>query len=162
MCRDSSACRTYVMWSELGHTIFIHASHFRRTNSHWKLHGHKNVLKWNLALGFIYSILSMALLYEAPFKTKCHQCFRNLYLMSNTYIRRPISISDFQYIYRTSNIYIGLPIYISYVQYLYRTFDIYIRWPISIYNVRYPCPSPSPSPSPCPSQSQVLYIGCWI
>ena len=49
-------------------------------------------------------------LYEAPFKTKCHQCFRNLYRTSNIYI------SDIQYIYRTSNIYIRHP-------------DTYIRHP---------------------------------
>ena len=39
---------------------------------------------------------------EAPFKTKCHQCFRNLYRTFNTYIGRPIYISDVRYLYPTS------------------------------------------------------------
>ena len=42
--------------------------------------------------------------YEAPFKTKCHQCFRNLYWTSNIYIGRPIYISDVRYLYPTSDI----------------------------------------------------------
>ena len=86
--------------------------------------------------------------YEALFKTKCHQCFRNLYRASNIYIRRPIYISDVQYIYPTSDIYIRhpgtyirhlgtyirRPISISDVRYIYWTSDIYIRRPI--YNTR--------------------------
>ena len=37
--------------------FFIRASSFKRSN-HWKRHGHKNVLKWNRALGFEFSIQS--------------------------------------------------------------------------------------------------------
>ena len=93
------------------------------------------------------------LVYEAPFKTKCHQCFQNLYRTSNIYIGRPISISDIQYIYRTSNTYIRCPIYSTRLwlgQGLglrlgqgyrtsdrYRTSDIYIGRPIYILDVRY-------------------------
>ena len=52
--------------------------------------------------------------YEAPFKTKCHQCFQYLYQTSITYI------------YRTSNIHIGRPIHISDVRYLYLTTSGYL------------------------------------
>ena len=37
--------------------FFICASSFKRRN-HWKRHGTKNVLKWNRALGFEFSIQS--------------------------------------------------------------------------------------------------------
>ena len=37
--------------------FFIHASSFKHSN-HWKQYGTKNVLKWNSALGFEFSILS--------------------------------------------------------------------------------------------------------
>ena len=36
--------------------------------------------------------------YEAQFKTKCHQCFRNLYRTSNIYI------SEVRYLYPTSDV----------------------------------------------------------
>ena len=91
-------------------------------------------------------------MYEAPFKTKCHQCFRNLYRTSNIYIGRPISISDTRvpmtsghlyptsgyqyptsgylyptswYLYPTSGyLYPTSDIYILDVQYLYPTSDV--------------------------------------
>ena len=43
-------------------------------------------------------------LYEAQFKSKCHQCFRNLNWTSNIYIGSPIYISDIRYLYPTSDI----------------------------------------------------------
>ena len=90
--------------------------------------------------------------YEVPFKTKCHQCFRNLYRTSNihigrpiyTYIRRPIYICDVRYLYPMSDIpaltlaiAIALALAevrycISDVQYIYATSNIYIRRPISL------------------------------
>ena len=89
--------------------------------------------------------------YEAPFKTECHQCFRNLYRTSNIYISdvQYIYIGRPIYIYRTSNIYISdiQYIYIRRPIYIYPTSDIYIRCPISISDVQYPCPSPSPCAS---------------
>ena len=39
-------------------------------------------------------LMSAVVLYEAPFKTKCHQYFQNLYRTSNIYIEYPIYISD--------------------------------------------------------------------
>ena len=56
--------------------------------------------------------------YEAPFKTKCHQCFRYLYPTSDMQYptsararaRARVGISDVRYRYRTSDIYFGRPI----------------------------------------------------
>ena len=94
--------------------------------------------------------------YEAPFKTKCHQCFRNLYRTSNIYIGSPIYISDVRYLYPTSRYLYPTSGYLyptsgylyptsgylyptsGYLYptsgYLYPTSDIYIGRPI--YNTR--------------------------
>ena len=66
-----------------------------------------------------------AILYEAPFKTKCHQCFRNLYRTSNIYIGCPISISDVRYLYPTSGYLYPTSGYLYPTsEYLYPTSDI--------------------------------------
>ena len=75
--------------------------------------------------------------YEAPFKTKCHQCFRNLYRTSNIYIRRPIYISDVRYLYQTSGYLYPTSGYLYPTSgYLYPT-DIYTGCPIYILDIRY-------------------------
>ena len=107
------------------------------------------------ALAFKYPCHKL-ILYDAQFKIKCHQCFRNRYRNSNIYIRPPISISDILVLYPTSGYlyptsrylyptsgnlypgtYIRLPISISDVRYIYWTSDIYIGRPVNIFDVRY-------------------------
>ena len=48
VCHNSSACHAYVMWAELHHCHFVYVPGT----------GTKNVLKWNRALGFEFSIQS--------------------------------------------------------------------------------------------------------
>ena len=54
MRQNSSACHAYVMWEELGHSHFAISNVVTTGNST----GIKNVLKWNRALGFEFSIQS--------------------------------------------------------------------------------------------------------
>ena len=64
MCHNSSACHAYIMWAKLGHSHFFHVPAVLImpavlnvvTNGNGK--GTKNVLKWNRALGFEFSIQS--------------------------------------------------------------------------------------------------------
>ena len=66
--------------------------------------------------------------YDAPFKTKCHQCFRNLYRTSNIYI------SVVRYLYPTSGYLYPISGYLYPISgYLYPMSDIYIYWSSDIY-----------------------------
>ena len=53
VCHNSSACHAYVMWAELGHCHF-----YTRLVTTGNGTGTNNVLKWNRALGFEFSIQS--------------------------------------------------------------------------------------------------------
>ena len=52
MCHNSSACRAYVMWAELGHCHFLYEPVVLNVVTPGNGTGIKNVLKWNRALGF--------------------------------------------------------------------------------------------------------------
>ena len=58
MCHNSSACHTYVMWTELGHCYFLYVPAVLNVVTTGNGMGTKNVLKWNRALGFEFSIQS--------------------------------------------------------------------------------------------------------
>ena len=57
ICHNSSACHAYVMWAELHHCHFVYVPAVLNVTT-----GNgtdtKNVLKWNRALGFEFSIQS--------------------------------------------------------------------------------------------------------
>ena len=55
---NSSACYAYVMWAELGHCHFLYVPAVSNVVSTGNGTGTKNVLKWNCALGFEFSIQS--------------------------------------------------------------------------------------------------------
>ena len=57
VAHNSSACHAYVMWVELGHSHFLHVPTISNVVTTGNGTGTKNVLKWNLALGFEFSIL---------------------------------------------------------------------------------------------------------
>ena len=56
--RNSSACHTYAMWVELGHSYFLYVSAISNVATTGNGTGKKNVLKWNRVLGFVFSIQS--------------------------------------------------------------------------------------------------------
>ena len=57
VCHNSGACHAYVMWAELHHCHFVYVpAVFNVTTGNGM--GTKNVLKWNRALGFEFSIHS--------------------------------------------------------------------------------------------------------
>ena len=58
MCHNSSACHAYVMWEELGHYHFLYVPAVLNVITTGNGTGTKNVLKWNRALGFEFSIQS--------------------------------------------------------------------------------------------------------
>ena len=58
VCHISSACHAYVMWVELGHCQFLYVSAVLNVVTTGNDTGTKNVLKWNCALGFEFSIQS--------------------------------------------------------------------------------------------------------
>ena len=58
VCHNSSACHAYVMWAELGHCHFLYVSAVLNVVTTGNGIGTKNVLKWNRALGFEFSIQS--------------------------------------------------------------------------------------------------------
>ena len=58
VCHNSSACHTYVMWVELGHCHFLYMIALLNVVTTGNGTGTKNVLKWNRALGFEFSIQS--------------------------------------------------------------------------------------------------------
>ena len=55
MIHNSSACHSYIMWAELGH---IHFYFYMCQLFQMQYTGTKNVLKWNRALRFVFSIQS--------------------------------------------------------------------------------------------------------
>ena len=55
---NSSACHAYVTWAELGHCLFLYVPAVLNIGTNGKGTGTKNVLKWNGALGFEFSIQS--------------------------------------------------------------------------------------------------------
>ena len=58
VCHNSSACHAYVMWAELGHCHFLYVPAVLNVVTTENGTGTKNVLKWNRALGFEFSIQS--------------------------------------------------------------------------------------------------------
>ena len=58
VCQNSSACHAYVMWEELGHCHFLYVPAVLNVVTTGNGTGTKNVLKWNCALGFEFSIQS--------------------------------------------------------------------------------------------------------
>ena len=58
VCHNSSACHAYVMWAELGHCHFLYVPAVLNVVTNGNGTGTKNVLKWNRALGFEFSIQS--------------------------------------------------------------------------------------------------------
>ena len=58
VCHISSACHVYVMWTELGHSHFLYVPAVSNVVTDGNGTGTKNVLKWNRALGFEFSIQS--------------------------------------------------------------------------------------------------------
>ena len=58
MCHNSSACRAYIMWAELGHCHFLYVPTISNVLTTGNGMGTKNVLKWNCALRFVFSIQS--------------------------------------------------------------------------------------------------------
>ena len=58
VCHNSSACHAYVMWAELVHCHFLYVPVVLNVVTNGNGTGTKNVLKWNRALGFEFSIQS--------------------------------------------------------------------------------------------------------
>ena len=58
VCHNSSACHAYVLWAELGHCNFLYVPAVLNVVTTGNGTGTKNVLKWNRALGFEFSIQS--------------------------------------------------------------------------------------------------------
>ena len=54
----NSACYVYVIWAELGHCHFLYVPAVSNVVTTGNGTGTKNVLKWNRALGFEFSIQS--------------------------------------------------------------------------------------------------------
>ena len=58
VCHNSSACHAYVMYAELVHCHFLYVPAVLNVVTTGNGTGTKNVLKWNRALGFEFSIQS--------------------------------------------------------------------------------------------------------
>ena len=58
MCNNNSTCHAYVMWAELGHCYFLYVPAALNVVTTGNGTGTKNVLKWNRALEFEFSIQS--------------------------------------------------------------------------------------------------------
>ena len=58
VCHISSACHAYVMWAELGHCHFLYMPAVLNVVTTGNGTCTKNVLKWNRALGFEFSVQS--------------------------------------------------------------------------------------------------------
>ena len=58
VCQNSSACHAYIMWADLGHCHFLYVPAVLNVVTTGNGTGTKNVLKWNRALGFEFSIQS--------------------------------------------------------------------------------------------------------
>ena len=55
---SSSACHAYVMWAELVHSHFLYMTSVLNVVTTVNSTGTKNVLKWNHAFGYEFSIQS--------------------------------------------------------------------------------------------------------
>ena len=58
MCHNSSACYAYLTWTELGHCHLLYVPAVLNVVTTGNGAGTKNVLKWNRAFGFEFSIQS--------------------------------------------------------------------------------------------------------
>ena len=58
VCHNSSACHAYVTWVEIDHCHFLYVPAVLNVVTTGNGTGTKNVLKWNRALGFEFSIQS--------------------------------------------------------------------------------------------------------
>ena len=58
MCHNSSACNTYIMWAESGHSHFLYVPTVSNIVTNGNSTGTNNVLKRNCALGFVFSVHS--------------------------------------------------------------------------------------------------------
>ena len=58
VCHNSCACHAYVMWAEFGHSHFLYVPAVSNVVITGNGTGTKNVLKWNRALWFVFSIQS--------------------------------------------------------------------------------------------------------
>ena len=58
VCHNSSACHAYVMWAELVHCHFLYVLAVLSVVTTGNGTDTKNVLKWNRALGFEFSVQS--------------------------------------------------------------------------------------------------------
>ena len=56
VCHNSSACHVYIIWAELGHCHFLYVPAVLNIVTTGNGAGTKNVLNWNRALGFEFSI----------------------------------------------------------------------------------------------------------
>ena len=56
MCHNSTTCHAYIMWAELGHCHFLYMPAVLNVVTTGNGMSTKNVLKWNRALGFEFSI----------------------------------------------------------------------------------------------------------
>ena len=49
MCHKSSTCQAYIMWAELGHSLFFNVPAISNdVVNHWKRHRHEKVFKMEL------------------------------------------------------------------------------------------------------------------
>ena len=67
---NSSACYAYIMWAELGHCHFLYVPAVSNVVTTGNGTGTKNVLKWNRALGFEFSIQSSVFVATTVAKVK--------------------------------------------------------------------------------------------
>ena len=58
VCHNSSACHACIMWVKLGHCHFLYVTAVLNVVTTGNYTGTKNVLKWNRALRFEFSIQS--------------------------------------------------------------------------------------------------------
>ena len=58
VCHNSSACHAYVMWAVLGHCHFLYVLAVLKVVTNGNGTSTKNVLKWNRALVFEFTIQS--------------------------------------------------------------------------------------------------------
>ena len=70
MCHNNSTCHAYVMWVELGNYHFLYVPAVLNVVTTGNGTGTKNVLKWNRALGFEFSI-------HPIFCLRCHCCSKS-------------------------------------------------------------------------------------
>ena len=111
VCHDSSACHAYVVWTELGHCNFLYVPAVLKVVSNGNGTGTKNVLKWNRAFGFEFSIQSSVYGATTVGKvslfstwTRCTVSFYSMYAQKLT---RLVVIKHRQFSTQTIFLYIG-------------------------------------------------------